>query len=166
MTPDSEEPLEVPEAALACIGRRSERKCLVTEQDIRRFSQAIGETNAIHFDLRAAREAGYPAIVAPPLFFQALTFEDVPAERLPSDGSPAEMDLPIPAMRAMGGASEFQINRSLLAGEVVTVVSLLRDIKAKRGRSGGFLAITVQTDFLDQTGVLIASEIATYLKRP
>lgn len=52
-----------------------ESKPLVNEVEkgaIRRFAEALGETNPIHFDEGAARAAGYRSIVAPLTFPTAL----------------------------------------------------------------------------------------------
>lgn len=147
------------------IGRGKTRRCLVTAQDIRRFAQAIGETDPIYFDEAYARTTPAGGLVAPPLFCQTLTFEDLPAERLPADGSPAELDVPIDARRAVGGKSEYSIQRLVRAGEVVTVVSTLRDVSVKQGSTGELYLIVVETRFLDEAGGPIASELATYIKR-
>lgn len=156
----------VPPQAQALIGRVRERRHLVTAVDIRKFAQAIGETNPIHVDPTAARAAGHPDVVAPPLFFQTMTFDPVAAESLPADGSPVELDVPVPATRAMGGSSEYTVKRLARAGEWIHVRSVLTDVQVKRGKSGLLFAIVVQTDFSDAEGSLVASETATYLKRP
>ncbi len=156
----------VPPEAQVLVGRVRERRHLVTELDIRKFAQAIGERNPIHFDAAAARAAGHPGIVAPPLFFQSMTFDAVDPRQLQPDGSPVELDVPIPATRAMGGSSDYTVHRLARAGEWLQVRSVLKDVQAKQGRSGVLYAITVQTDFLAADGELVASETATYLKRP
>jgi acyl dehydratase len=156
----------VPPAALALVGTVRERRHLVTALDIRKFAQAIGDSNPIHSDVDAARAAGHADVVAPPLFFQAMTFDAIPPQLLPADGSPIELDVPIPATRAMGGSSEYTVHRLARAGEWIHVRSVLKDVQAKQGRSGVLFAITVQTDFSDSDGKLVASETATYLKRP
>ncbi len=47
------------------IGQSSDPLVLEVERgQIRRFAQAIGETNSIHYDLDAAKSAGFPEIVA------------------------------------------------------------------------------------------------------
>ncbi|MCC6630837.1 MAG: MaoC family dehydratase N-terminal domain-containing protein [Gammaproteobacteria bacterium] len=150
---------------LALLGSARERKHLVTALDIRKFAQAIGETNPVHYDDAAAKAAGFSGIVAPPLFFQTMTFDAVPLEQLPPDGSPIELHVPVPANRAMGGASEYIVRRLALVGELVTVRSVLKDVQAKCGKAGEIYAIVVQTDFTDASGDLMASEKATYLKR-
>lgn len=165
MTTDNDEAL-VPPQARALIGRVRERQHLVTALDIRKFAQAIGETNPIHVDPQAARAAGHQDVVAPPLFFQTMTFDAVPAGLLAPDGSPVELDVPVPATRAMGGSSDYTVNRLARAGEWLHVRSVLKDVQVKRGKSGVLYAIIVQTDFSDASGALVASETATYLKRP
>jgi acyl dehydratase len=164
--PESADELVVPPEARALIGRVAERRHLVTALDILKFSQAIGETNPIHFDATAAQAAGHPDVVAPPLFFQTMTYDPVALELLPADGSPLELDVPVPAPRAMGGSSEYTLKRLAIAGEWIHVRSRLNDVQAKRGKSGPLYAIIVQTDFMDAGGTLVASETATYLKRP
>jgi acyl dehydratase len=156
----------VPPEARALVGNVRARQHLVTALDIRKFAQAIGEDNPIHHDAEAARAAGHADVVAPPLFFQAMTFDAVAAQQLPADGSPLELDVPIPAARAMGGSSEYTVHRLARAGEWIHVRSVLKDVQAKQGRSGVLYAIVVQTDFSDADGNLVASETATYLKRP
>jgi acyl dehydratase len=156
----------VPPQARALIGRVAERRHLVTALDIVKFSQAIGEDNPIHFDAAAARAAGHPDVVASPLFFQTMTYDPVALELLPLDGSPVELDVPVPATRAMGGSSEYTLQRLARAGEWLHVKSRLNDVQVKQGKSGPLYAIIVQTDFMDVDGTLVASETATYLKRP
>ena len=155
----------VPAAAQAIIGRKSVRQYAVTARDIRRFAQAIGESNPVHLDEAAARAAGHATIVAPPLFCQAMTFEDLPIDQLPADGSPAELAVPLPAERTVGGGSEYRIHRLVHSGEVVTVTTTLREITVKSGKSGPLYLVVVETEFADATGQPIASELATYVKR-
>jgi len=163
--PASADECVVPPQARALIGRVAERRHLVTALDIAKFAQAIGETNPIHFDSTAARLAGYPDIVAPPLFFQTMTYDPVALNLLPADGSPIELDVPVPATRAMGGSSEYTLTRPARAGEWIQVRSRLNDVQVKRGKAGPLYAIIVQTDFIDADGTRVASETATYLKR-
>jgi len=51
------------------IGRESKPALNEVEKGaIRRFAEALGETNPIYFEEAAARAAGYRSIVAPPTF--------------------------------------------------------------------------------------------------
>jgi acyl dehydratase len=155
----------IPAEARALIGVRNVRRCEVTRRDIKRFAQAIGATDRVHYDEAYARTTRHGTIVAPPLFCQSLTYEDVPAEQLPADGSPLELYVPIPAQRAVGGGSDYTIHRLVRAGEVITVTSQLKDIYTKQGKSGLLYMVVVETLFEDERGEPIAAETATYIKR-
>lgn len=148
----------LPDEVRARIGLERKRHCLVTARDIRRFAQAIGETNPVHWEDRYGP-------VAPPLFFQSLGYEELPLERLPPDGSPIELDVPIPAQRTVGGGSEYTIHRLVKAGETVTVTSSLMSVEKKAGKSGDLYLVKVETRFTDEQDQPLASEIATYIKR-
>lgn len=139
------------------IGVENVRRYEVTERDIRRFAQAIGDGEpAVDVD-------GF--LVAPALFCQVYMFEDVPPEQLPADGSPKELDLPIPAKRTVGGASEFEVLGPVREHDVITVSSKLKDVVAKEGKSGPLYLVVVETLFHNQLGALVARESATYVKR-
>jgi acyl dehydratase len=150
---------------LAMIGTEKIRRYEVTKRDIKRFAQAIGETNPIHFDEDYAKSSKYGTIIAPPLFCQMFTYEDVPIEKLPNDGSPIEIDVPIPAQRTVGGASSYEIYQPVMAGDHITAKSTLKDIFTKEGRSGELYFIVVETKFSNQKNEPVAKETATYIKR-
>ncbi len=156
---------KVPKDVLVMIGGEKVRHYEVTKRDIRRFAQAIGEADPIHFDEEYAKNTRYGGIVAPPLFCQMFTFEDVPADRLPDDGSPIEMDVPIPARRTVGGASSYEIFQRVRAGDQITAKSTLRDVFTKEGRSGRLYFVVVETEFSNQRKEAVAKETATYIKR-
>lgn len=153
------------EDVLAMIGAEKTRRYEVTGRDIRRFAQAIGETNPVHFDEDYARGTMHGTIIAPPLFCQMFTFEDVPADQLPSDGSPVEIDVPLPARRTVGGASSYEIFKPVRAGDQIAVKTTLKDVFAKEGRSGKLYFVVVETEFSNQQDEPVAKETATYIKR-
>lgn len=155
----------VQEDLTAAIGAEKVRHYFVTKRDIKRFAQAIGETNPIYFDENYAKSAKHGVILAPPLFCQIFTFEDVPPDQLPNDGSPIEIDVPIPAKKTVGGASSYEIFRRVKAGEQITAKSMLTDVFTKQGKSGTLYFIVVETEFADQENNLVAKETATYIKR-
>jgi hydroxyacyl-ACP dehydratase HTD2-like protein with hotdog domain len=148
------------------IGVERLRRYEVTDRDIRHFAQAIGMGELVAQVEGPALDGQPSALVAPPLFCQVFTFDDVTPERLPPDGSPAEMDVPIPARRAVGGGSCFEVFQRVQAGDSITVKSTLQDVFTKQGKSGVLYFIVVVTEFSNQKGQLIARETATYIKRP
>src|ERR1700716_1547741 len=40
----------------------------VGREKVREYASAVGESNPVHFDVEAARAAGYADVVAPPMF--------------------------------------------------------------------------------------------------
>ena len=159
--------METPTAAglLPILGVPKVRQYEVTARDIRHFAQAIGEEDPVHFDEDYARTTRYGGIVAPPLFCQMFMFEDLPPGALPADGSPVELDVPVPAHRTVGGASSYEIFQRVRAGDRITARSTLRDVYTKEGRSGTLYFILVETEFSNQKNELVARETATYIKR-
>jgi hydroxyacyl-ACP dehydratase HTD2-like protein with hotdog domain len=139
------------------IGLEKVRQYEVTSRDIRRFAQAIGVS-----ELATDSEG---KLVAPPLFCQVYMFEDVPVDELPADGSPKELDVPLPAKRAVGGGSDFEILGTVRAGDVVTVRSKLQAVNTKQGKSGTLYLVVVESNFHNQRGEHVARETATYVKR-
>ncbi len=155
----------IPEDVLNMIGTEKVQRYDVTKKDIKRFAQAIGESDPIHFDEDYATSSKYGCIIAPPLFCQMFTFEDVPADQLPIDGSPVEIDVPVPAQRTVGGASSYEIFQRVKVGDQITAKSTLRDVFTKEGKSGRLFFIVVETEFSNQRNELVAKETATYIKR-
>ncbi|MBL7716949.1 MAG: MaoC family dehydratase N-terminal domain-containing protein [Bdellovibrionales bacterium] len=133
------------------------RSYLVTERDIRRFSQAIGAPEP--------RKAADGRLIAEPLFCQVFMFEDVPVSELASDGSPKEINVDIPAKRTVGGGSDFEIFGPVFSGDTLTVHSKLKGVTEKSGKSGTLFLVQVETEFTNQQGQQIARETATYVKR-
>lgn len=147
--------IPVPDDVRALIGVKRVRRHVVSESEIIRFAQAIGASLPPQGD----------PIEAPPLFYQALAYEAVPLEQLPDDGSPRELDVPIPATRTVGGSSEFVIHRRARASETITIETSLTDVIPKHGKSGVLYLVVVETRFSDADGILVANEIATFIKR-
>lgn len=155
----------IPEVIQRAIGVVRKRRFEVTARDIKRFAQAIGETNPVHSDEEYARQSKYGGIVAPPLFCQAMTYEDVPPDQLLPDGSPLELSVPVPAARTVGGGSEYTIHRLVRPGDIIQITSTLKDVYTKQGRSGLLYMIVVETVFTDADDHPVATELATYIKR-
>lgn len=156
---------EFPRQSIESTGGSRHRRVEVTAASIRRFAQAIGDPDPLYHDEVYAASTVYGGIVAPPLFCQSLTYDDVGLDQLPPDGSPVEMAVPVPAQRLVGGSSEYRIHRLVRPGDVITVCSRLKDIGTKDGRSGTLYLIQVETEFTDAQGCPVARELATYIKR-
>jgi acyl dehydratase len=109
----------------------------VTRSDIRRFADAIGATSRVHHDVAAAREVGYPDVVAPLFFFMTIGLSvgrHVPRSLLGRDG--LNRDDELAGRRVLAGETEVSWHGDIFAGDRVEVEQRLVDHSEKTGRSG------------------------------
>jgi acyl dehydratase len=131
----------------------------VWSRDFRRFAIAVDDPNPIYFDDDAARSAGYPASVAPPVFLSAtMDFGHGPAlGTLRPDGTGADRTswLPLEGFRLMGGGQDLAFHRPVLDGTEVRVRSTLESVTQKEGRSGPFILLGLKTTYRDDDDQLL-----------
>jgi len=98
----------------------------VGREKIREFAAAVGETNALHADVEAARSAGYDDVVAPPMF--AVVYSGASL-------TPALFDPEVGIVFAMmvHGRQEFRWGRVVVAGDEITTVTTVKDIASRGG---------------------------------
>jgi acyl dehydratase len=99
----------------------------VGREKIREYARAVGETNALHLDVDAARAAGYDDLVAPPMF--AVVYS-APAVGPPIFDPEIELNF---AMMVHGG-QEFVWGRPVVAGDEITTTASVKDISERDGR--------------------------------
>jgi acyl dehydratase len=101
---------------------------VVGREKIREYAVAVGETDALHLDLDAAREAGYRDLVAPPMF--CVVYCGVAL-------GPAMFDpeVGIDFARLLHSGQEFKWGPLVVAGDDVTTTLTVKDISA-RGEMG------------------------------
>lgn len=108
---------------------------------IRRFAEALGETDAIYFDEQAARHAGYRSVLAPPTFAVTLPRNPVPGLILPEAG-------------VIHGEQEFIYGAPICAGDVITVTAWLENAKVRKGRQGTMSIVTIGSEGVNQEGAM------------
>jgi acyl dehydratase len=96
------------------------------------FAKAIGETNPIYFDERAAREAGHAALPVPPTFIFA-------AELDANTLMPALIEMEVNLQRVLHGEQSFTYCAPIHAGDTITVSSRISDIYEKKGGALEFI---------------------------
>jgi acyl dehydratase len=96
-------------------------------EKIREYANAIGETEPVHHDRDAAREAGFRDVVAPPMFAVVYSTGAV---------APGVLDpeLGINLGRMLHGSQEFVWGEPVVAGDVVETTATLVDLYEKDGR--------------------------------
>ncbi|MGZ3428105.1 MAG: MaoC family dehydratase N-terminal domain-containing protein [Polyangia bacterium] len=136
------------------VGRQSEPVILDVERGhIRRFAEAVGDTNPIYVDEAAARAAGHPRIPAPPTFAAALRAND------PRGG--IELDW----RKLLHGEQEFTFARPLYAGDRLTIVGRIAAADVKQTKSGVMDVMVLETIATDGDGARVFVARSTVLVR-
>lgn len=114
---------------------------------MRAFARAIGETDPVYTDLKAAHEAGYADLPAAPTFLFAAELDS---------GASSELlaQLGIPLSKLLHGEQGFTYHRTACAGDTITVRSTLTDIYDKKGGALEFVVKSSQAH--NQRGELVA----------
>jgi acyl dehydratase len=109
------------------IGKRYEPTTYaVGREKIREYAAAVGETNPLHFDVDAARAAGYADVVAPPMVVVVYAGRSV---------GPAVFDPDVGINFAMmvHGSQEFSWGPLVVAGDEITTTASVKDIADRGG---------------------------------
>ena len=98
----------------------------VGREKIREYASAVGETNPLHFDLEAARAAGYDDLVAPPMFAVVYAARAV---------GPAILDPDVGINFAMmvHAGQEFVWGPAVVGGDEITTTATVKDIADRGG---------------------------------
>lgn len=115
----------------------------VGREKIREFAAAVGETNPLHFDVEAARAAGYADVVAPPMFAVVFGMRSV---------APAVFDPEVGVNFAMmvHGGQEFVWGPPVVAGDEITTTTTVKDI-SDRGEMAFFVFESVSVNQRGET---------------
>lgn len=133
------------------IGERSEPRVHEIEKGaIRRFAEALGETDPRYFDEEAARRAGFRSLLAPPTFAVTLRRNAPPGLTMPGAGT-------------IHGEQRFRYGAPIVAGDEIAVTSWLEDVKVRDGSRGRMTLVTVASEGLNQDGAMVFSAQAVLI---
>jgi acyl dehydratase len=113
----------------------------VTADDIRVFAEAVDDLNPLYLDPEAARQAGYPNVIAPPTYCMHLR------------GNKVVPEIPLaPGLASLYAGQEFEFHDELYADRTYTVTARLADVYEKTGRSGPLGVIVREMLVKDESG--------------
>ncbi len=98
----------------------------VGREKIREYALAVGETNALHLDVTAAREAGHPDVVAPPMFAVVYSFPALLAVLF-------DPEVGIDFSRLVHSGQEFEWGPLVVAGDEITTTLSVADVSERAG---------------------------------
>jgi acyl dehydratase len=116
----------------------------ITADDIARFARAVGEENPIFYDPEAAREHGFPDVIAPPTFTVTQIF------RVPREERERRLGANLDYGRVLHGEQEFTYNRLPIAGETLKArMRIAKDLTKEGKRGGSMRFVTYESVFKD-----------------
>jgi MaoC dehydratase-like protein len=134
---------------------------------LRRFVQAIMDTDPLYFDPAYAADTKYRGIVAPPLY-PVHALRPAPGAPDPLDALRADPDAdgsggndgvffgltPIesPFKRLLNGGNDIEFFRCLAVGEKAVARARYADVQLKKGKSGALLLVVIETTFTTEAG--------------
>ncbi len=126
----------------------------VEKGQLKFFALAIGTTDPIYFDEAAARQAGHPALPAPPTFAFSLGL----ARPDPFDWI---KELDIDLGRVLHGEQQFEYLGQIYAGDVITLQAEVVDIYDKKNGALEFLVqrTTVTNQRQELVGIMTSSTV-------
>lgn len=127
----------------------------VGREHIRRFAEAIDDLNPAYLDPAAARALGHPDVIAPPTFLTVLGF------RFAAEGPVADPALGLDYAMVVHGEQSFELHRPVVAGDVLTAVSRVEDIR-DAGRNE---LVTQVTEVTGADGAPVATLRGTLVSR-
>jgi acyl dehydratase len=127
----------------------------VSRELIRRFAEAIGDSNPAYTDVEAAKALGHRDVVAPPTFLTALQF------RFALEGPVVDPDLGLNYALVVHGEQRFVHHRPVYAGDVLSATSSVTDIRD----AGTNELMTTRISVTDAAGQPVADMYSTLVSR-
>jgi acyl dehydratase len=126
----------------------------VGREKIREYAAAVGETNPLHHELEAACSAGYPDLVAPPMFAVVYAIRAI---------SPVLFDPEVGINFAMlvHGSQEFNWGPVVIAGDEISTTATVKDVTER----GGLRFFVFESVSENQRGDTVCTGIWTNIER-
>ncbi len=145
----------VDEEARKQIGTTGEKRTYDIERGaIRRFAEAIGDSNPLFNDEARARRTHFGGMIAPPTFCRSLG-SPIPSVKLKGLGA---------EFRGLDGGSDWEYFQPIRPGDRITVQSKLADLRESEGRLGPMVFITIETSYTNQFGELCVTQRSTAIR--
>src|SRR3984957_20054248 len=125
----------VTEEAKKQIGKSGEARTIEVERGaIRRFAEAIGDSNPLFNSESEARHTRFGGMIAPPTFGRSLSAA-IPDVKLDMGES----------FRGLDGGSDWEYFEAIRPGDRITVQTKIADLQESAGRLGPRVFIVTQT---------------------
>jgi acyl dehydratase len=148
--------------------------CEVEKGSIKRFADAVEETNPLYWDEKHAAKSRYGSIIAPPGFFgwpvnlpRGMTFQrptDISDPPEVAEGMRAAL-AKAGYWRVVDGGIEYEFFKPVLAGDMLTAKSIVKEIREREGKTGKMAFVIIETAYHNQKDEPVAIARATAIYR-
>ncbi|MEC2057398.1 MaoC family dehydratase N-terminal domain-containing protein [Peribacillus psychrosaccharolyticus] len=127
----------------------------VEKGHIRKFAEAIGDSNPLYVDEEYAINTVYGGIIAPPTFPIVI-----------GQDSGDSIDLGLNQRRMLHGEQEFIYRRPIRAGDILYCQMKVTDVYEREGRTGQMQFLVLDTEMKDEAGKLVVISRTNIVYRP
>ena len=128
----------------------------IEKQRVKFFSKATGQTDPVYFDEDAAKERGFPSLLAPPTFLTTVSHEQKnPYQYL--------HDLSIDMKNVLHAGQSYKYHDLVFAGDQITMESNIKSMYDKK--NGSLQFIEFESIFLNQNKKLTVESLSTLVIR-
>ena len=121
---------------------------------IRKFCQAVGDTNPLWQDEACAGKSRFGSIIAPPGFISQFLFWE-------GKQRPRISVIETTAPRTLAGETDFEYFQLVRPGDRITASTKLVDAYERQGKTGKLLFLVSESTYTNQKGELVATERST-----
>ena len=163
----------LPEEITKFIGQGSGTSIFKVEKEvIRRFADAVDDSNPLYWDEDYAKRSRYGSIIAPPGFISSPWFSSRPT-KWPKRGATtakgtADLRLALAKAgfgRILDGGMEYEFFGPVRAGDTLTTTAKIKDIIGREGSTGKMAFLITETTYTNQNGKTVAKARATSIHR-
>lgn len=140
----------------AVIGKEGKPIILDIEKGwVKRYCEAVGETNPLYLDEGFAKKSKYGKLIAPPGIVFGLYF-------IPQ--MPRAPDPPVKLPRGVDGGGEWEFLRPIFVGDTLTGTGKIKDIYERDGRAGKMLFSENEVTWKNQKGEVVARMVSRAIR--
>ncbi len=161
----------LPEEVTKFIGLTSTSIFEVEKEVIRRFADAVDDSNPLYWDEEYAKKSRYGSIIAPPGFISSYWFSGRPTRWPNREAITTEAIFSLRSAldkagfsRILDGGIEYEFFGPVRAGDTITVSSMIKNIIERTGQTGKMAFIVNDITYTNQNGDLVAKARSTLIQ--